>query len=242
MKLYHYTDKAGYDGINKDRYIKKTIGHDGNRVYLTDLGPKNNGPDHVASILWGKGATTKMRAGRLDHFIELDIPERDIEHYKPHCFAYPRNLYVDDYRIIYQGSILSAAAEVVGMGTVAMAAVAGASALYSHSVGGREGRLQNLQNELETILNKFKADRRLADDANCYTVRTAHDEVAIYCTQCQRNVTETFEPGWFFASVINGPETMEQLRNHEFFHHSGLWTFLMVGTGVVLAFYLATKT
>eukprot|EP00980_Cylindrotheca_fusiformis_P024337 scaffold11767_cov64-Cylindrotheca_fusiformis.AAC.1 len=105
MELYHYTDKAGYDGINKDRFKKSIV-------------KKSIAYDYDGRM----GVVAMAAASALYH-----------------------------------------------EGVVAMAAVAGAGALYSHLVGRREGRLQNLQNELETILNRFKADRRLADDANCYT-------------------------------------------------------------------------
>ena len=86
VKLYHYTTKQNLDKIQRERCIYASGGRGaqhtdmffGPGVYLTTLDPSNHSKDEIGENNWGRGGATRVHDGFLDHYIEVDIPDDDV--------------------------------------------------------------------------------------------------------------------------------------------------------------------
>lgn len=95
--LYHYTNRVGYDGIQRDRKIVKSanrrIAHFGGGVYFTSL-PPDSDKNNIARNNYDYCGPAKLRNGYLDYYVkvifssydyyleESDAGTRDIHLYK----------------------------------------------------------------------------------------------------------------------------------------------------------------
>merc|ERR1711872_639001 len=90
VKLYHYTDKAGYDAIRKTKKIlKSSVGKGdavmGSGVYLTSLSPQGRSKIVIAKNNYDGNqylfANQQNSDGKVDYWFEFDIPESKLSKY-----------------------------------------------------------------------------------------------------------------------------------------------------------------
>ena len=109
VKVYHYTDKAGYDAIRKTKKVLKSemrkgdaIAGDG--VYLTSLSPKGRSKIIIAKNNYDGNqynyAAKQEADGKVDYWFEFEIPESKLSKYsgKRDIWLYPdQDLSFADY-------------------------------------------------------------------------------------------------------------------------------------------------
>ena len=92
VKLYHYTDKAGYDAIRRTQKIRKSTdtandARYGVGVYLTSLSPRNRSKVVISKNNYdgargGQFAYNQMDDGKVDYWFEFDIDSSKVTAYK----------------------------------------------------------------------------------------------------------------------------------------------------------------
>lgn len=96
IKLYHYTNITGLNGIKKDEVIRSSnSGKDscyGQGVYLTSLNPEEHTKDYIAKNNWNDAGCAKKMQGCLDYYIEITFEDGDPD-LKPDGFRDGRNIY-----------------------------------------------------------------------------------------------------------------------------------------------------
>merc|ERR1719369_1170477 len=110
VKVYHYTDKAGYDAIRKTKKVLKSEKSKGDAligdgVYLTSLSPKGRSKILIAQNNYDgnqyKFATNQEADGKVDYWFEFEIPESKLSKYpgkKRDIWLYPgQDLSFADY-------------------------------------------------------------------------------------------------------------------------------------------------
>jgi len=96
-RLYHYTSQHGCDRITSSGCIKQSQNFErdcvyGDGVYLTTLNPEDFGKADIAKNNYGGAWKKKMDDGRLDCYIEIDIPFSDLK--LERCEAKGRDVYL----------------------------------------------------------------------------------------------------------------------------------------------------
>ena len=96
VKLYHYTNFEGYSQIKRTKVIKKSESFTrdcryGAGVYLTSMNPSDHDKEEIARNNYGQGWQKNMSIGKLDHYIEVDIPDKDVR--LTNCYDEGRDLY-----------------------------------------------------------------------------------------------------------------------------------------------------
>ena len=82
-RLYHYTNQQGYDQIVRSKTIRQSQNFEkdclyGDGVYLTTMNPQEFSKEDLARNNWGGAWKKRMSAGRLDYYIEIEIPYSDL--------------------------------------------------------------------------------------------------------------------------------------------------------------------
>lgn len=106
MIFYHYTTEDGAKSIKQCQHINASLpkmdgssgdgGRFGSGVYLTTVKPPcwlqlGSSKKEIAHINYGKGGETRLQQGRLDYYIEVDIPEDKVRKIKGETdYLYPR--------------------------------------------------------------------------------------------------------------------------------------------------------
>ncbi|XP_067674444.1 uncharacterized protein [Haliotis asinina] len=84
--FYHYTNKAGVDGIKQSGYIKQSTNpkyaHFGTGVYGTGLSPAH-GKEAIAKNNYQNGWLANMNAGRVDYAFKFDLPSNRVKTFTP---------------------------------------------------------------------------------------------------------------------------------------------------------------
>ena len=90
MKVYHYTDKVGYDAIRKTKKVLKSDEKTGDAilgsgVYLTSLSPRGRSKIIIAKNNYDgkqyKFAAKQEAESKVDYWFEFDIPESKLSKY-----------------------------------------------------------------------------------------------------------------------------------------------------------------
>eukprot|EP00745_Piridium_sociabile_P033783 TRINITY_DN5802_c1_g1_i2.p2 TRINITY_DN5802_c1_g1~~TRINITY_DN5802_c1_g1_i2.p2 ORF type:complete len:128 (+),score=21.70 TRINITY_DN5802_c1_g1_i2:28-411(+) len=105
MTYYHYTNKAGFEGIKQSGYIEQTYqpennvddeddGDDGDDarfgtgVYLTTVAPIE-GKKKIVIDCWGPRSNPKLvKNGRVDYVFEIQIPPDQVQKGTPEREVY----------------------------------------------------------------------------------------------------------------------------------------------------------
>jgi len=239
MKLFHYTDKSGYEGIQHARMIRpSTNGRYGPGVYLTNLNPNEHSCVEIAEKLYKGGAQNNMQRKRLDHYVEVDVPNTwDICHERENVFRYiggPLDLdncctvhsqgHVDDWSPVLEGALLVAAATAVA-GTV--------YDMYT----ARRTRAAELQTELERFLttskNQAHFEARLTDSG---------DHACVYCRLCRAVASEEYDGGLFWPDSIDEAVLRSALNEHLFLHFCRKVILIAAPVVILLFYWTTTKT
>ncbi|XP_071114180.1 uncharacterized protein [Haliotis cracherodii] len=84
--FYHYTNKAGVDGIKQSGFIKQSTdpkyAHFGTGVYGTGLSPAH-GKEAIAKNNYQNGWKANMNAGRVDYAFKFNLPSNRVESHTP---------------------------------------------------------------------------------------------------------------------------------------------------------------
>ena len=109
VKLYHYTNFEGYSQIWRTKVIKKSESFTrdcryGAGVYLTSMNPSDHDKEEIARNNYSQGWQKNMSIGKLDHYIEIDIPNYDVHLTKCNeegrdVYRYKKDIYLDRYLI-----------------------------------------------------------------------------------------------------------------------------------------------
>lgn len=226
MRLFHYTNRQGFEGIQESGIIYATNGRYGYGVYLTDLDPDTNLPSHVAQHLYHGGGPKNLSSGKLDyHFaFEMDFAYEYQVQGREHVFLYPHHfLDVRKFRVVSKGdldawNLVTSTLAAVGMGTAAVGATVAAIGLYNAVLDGRQQRLWELSHRLQTIL-KIITDSEEMVDQDQYSVKPTKDQgVCVYCNTCQTPISETFYGGMFYASTIHPEKLRLEWKGHQVLH------------------------
>ena len=117
--LYHYTDKAGYQAIQKTEKIlmSSAAGGDaiaGDGVYLTSLSPRNRSKMMISKNNYdgtqNMFAERQEQDGKVDYWFEFNLPESAVSKYptKRDIWLYPaQDLLFSDYRPTNHGDFNS---------------------------------------------------------------------------------------------------------------------------------------
>merc|ERR1712098_612824 len=102
-RLYHYTTREGLESIKRTRRIKQSANFErdcvyGDGVYLTSLNPEDYDKSDLAKNNYGAAWKKRLEAGRLDCYVEIDIPFSDLR--LRECDAVDRDVF------LYEGDIL----------------------------------------------------------------------------------------------------------------------------------------
>ena len=121
--LYHYTDKAGYQAIQKTGKIlmSSATGGDaiaGDGVYLTSLSPQNRSKMMISENNYDGAqmmfAERQEEDGKVDYWFEFNLPESAVRKYpaKRDIWLYPaQDLLFSDYRPTDHGDFNSYGAQ-----------------------------------------------------------------------------------------------------------------------------------
>ena len=82
-RLYHYTSQAGHEQIVRSGVIKQSQNFTrdcvyGDGVYLTTLNPEDFSKEDLAKNNYGGGWRKRLSDGRLDYYVEIEIPFSDL--------------------------------------------------------------------------------------------------------------------------------------------------------------------
>ena len=96
-RLYHYTSDSGHDRITGSGRIKQSQNFErdcvyGDGVYLTTLNPEDFDTADIAKNNYGGAWRKKLADGRLDYYIEVEIPFSDLN--LERCEAEGRDVYL----------------------------------------------------------------------------------------------------------------------------------------------------
>ena len=96
-RLYHYTSEQGHDRILGQKLIKQSQNFQkdciyGDGVYLTTLNPEDLDKKSLAKNNYGGGWRKRLSDGRLDYYIEIEIPFSDLN--LTRCEADGRDVYL----------------------------------------------------------------------------------------------------------------------------------------------------
>ena len=83
-RLYHYTSQAGHEQIVGSGVIKQSQNFTrdcvyGDGVYLTTLNPEDFSKEDLAKNNYGGGWRKRLSDGRLDYYVEIEIPFSDLK-------------------------------------------------------------------------------------------------------------------------------------------------------------------
>jgi len=83
-RLYHYTSEQGHKNIVTSGVIRQSQNFTrdcvyGNGVYLTTLNPEDFSKADLAKNNYGGGWRKRLSDGRLDYYIEIEIPFSDLK-------------------------------------------------------------------------------------------------------------------------------------------------------------------
>jgi len=83
-RLYHYTSQGGHDHIVKSKFIKQSQNFTkdcvyGDGVYLTTLNPEDFSKKDLAKNNYGGLWEKRLSDGRLDCYVEIEIPFSDLK-------------------------------------------------------------------------------------------------------------------------------------------------------------------
>jgi hypothetical protein len=91
MKLFHYTNADGYEGIQEQLVIRPSRrGIYGPYVYLTDVDPERHTKPAIAKLLYLGGFMKYLDAGRVDLHVSVDIPSDEVQELRAHIFRYAK--------------------------------------------------------------------------------------------------------------------------------------------------------
>eukprot|EP00745_Piridium_sociabile_P033784 TRINITY_DN5802_c1_g2_i3.p2 TRINITY_DN5802_c1_g2~~TRINITY_DN5802_c1_g2_i3.p2 ORF type:complete len:119 (+),score=26.34 TRINITY_DN5802_c1_g2_i3:131-487(+) len=106
MTYYHYTNKAGFEGIKQSGYIEQSSQLDdgddaqfGTGVYLTTVAP-NAGKKQIVTVCWGPGWYPKhVTDGRVDYVFEIQIHPNQVKKgtKKREVYLYKGRLMLKDF-------------------------------------------------------------------------------------------------------------------------------------------------
>jgi len=96
-RLYHYTSSQGHDRISSTGLIKQSKNFEkdcvyGDGVYLTTLNPEDFDKAELAKNNYGGAWRKRLSDGRLDYYIEIEIPYSDLN--LERCDAEGRDVYL----------------------------------------------------------------------------------------------------------------------------------------------------
>jgi len=96
-RLYHYTSDKGHARISSTGVIKQSQNFErdcvyGDGVYLTTLNPEDFDKAELAKNNYGGAWRKKLADGRLDYYIEIEIPFSDLN--LERCDADDRDVYL----------------------------------------------------------------------------------------------------------------------------------------------------
>jgi len=96
-RLYHYTSDQGHQRIIGQKLIKQSQNFQrdcvyGDGVYLTTLNPEDFDKESLAKNNYGGGWRKRLSDGRLDYYIEIEIPFSDLK--LTRCEADGRDVYL----------------------------------------------------------------------------------------------------------------------------------------------------
>ena len=96
-RLYHYTSEQGHQQIVNSKVIRQSqnFAKDcvyGDGVYLTTLNPDDFSKETLAKNNYGGGWKKRLSDGRLDYYIEIEIPFSDLN--LERCDADDRDVYL----------------------------------------------------------------------------------------------------------------------------------------------------
>ena len=102
-RLYHYTSAEAHDQIRAGGVIKQSQNSErdccyGDGVYLTTIDPHHFAKEDIAKNNYGGGWRARLAAGKLDYYVELEIPYSDLKLQK--CEADGRDVF------LYSGDIV----------------------------------------------------------------------------------------------------------------------------------------
>ena len=215
MKLYHFTTRDSYNGIERGGFIcPSNDGKYGPGVYLTDLDPNDHGQEEIAKLLYYGGAQKNLSAGKLDYHFYMEIPVSHVSCERTHVYRYVAgsNLYISHYQIISHGwndKLL-----IVGGGLMmALVATSAATALYNHTTDGRQERTHKLKITLQTYLctvgKKDKFINVISKDGG---------SVQVCCAECNIPVSDVYEGGYIYSSSVDEKQLHGKLLKHERMH------------------------
>lgn len=101
-RLYHYTNQESLAKIKRSKYIRQSKNFErdcvyGDGVYLTSLNPKDWDKADLAKNNYGGGWKKRLEDGRLDCYVEIEIPFSNLS--LERCEAGDRDVY------LYQGNL-----------------------------------------------------------------------------------------------------------------------------------------
>jgi hypothetical protein len=256
MQLFHYTSREGLEGIQQSGCIlpSKGRGHENERngyrsgVFLQTLDPNQHSKEEIARDSYRHGGASHLKEGKLDHYLEFEIPETIVERVRDNVYCYAiGNLHLPQYPPSSQGSNASwAMAMVFPVGiAVAAAVVTAGSALYT-SAWGSWNRWQAIYNEnklkqeLQAIIQKYRSFPMLQLSVQ---TRNYHEDdmgpgFLIYCKDCARAVTRPS----FVKTPVDKQKIEEELKRHYAKHLiDGFKKALMPTLVVVVAIVVAVR-
>ncbi len=213
--LYHFTNHESYSNIERDGFIRPSIGGKyGAGVYLTDLDPNEYSVQEISNVLYTVGGKKNLRAGKLDHHFCLKLNENHIECERKHVYRYlGGNLDLSQCRVISQGMIMEFGSGLINAAAGAALYNLGAD-LYSHATDGRKQRTQDLKTALQKLLHSTHTSTMFIP-----VVSKDGGSVQVCCTKCSNSpVSDVYEGGYLFPSTIDEKQLQDRLWKHEMTH------------------------
>lgn len=237
MRLFHYTNKSGYQGIVSKGVIQSGGGNYGTGVYLTDLNPDLYERSTIARAIFRLGGSFNEKKGKLDFYVEIEIPDGKVKEHRDHVFIYPSNqLSLQEYKVHSQGDFES-------WTKVANAAVAVAGVVMIGKAIAESDLPQKVWNAWTSYGDscqkactvRMKAWERTVHETTqrqnltYYSVQPKDNGICVFCEKCSRKISSTYSGGYFEICPPCNIET------HEKEEHSGLLAFVIRILVVILA-------
>mmetsp|Transcript_2024 Transcript_2024/g.4925 ORF Transcript_2024/g.4925 Transcript_2024/m.4925 type:complete len:300 (-) Transcript_2024:1966-2865(-) len=265
MKLFHYTNKEGYEAIRREGFIRPSnSAMYGRGVYLTDLDPHQNEKGVIARKLYWTGGPSRVRTGHLDYRIEVEIPQSEITLKRQHVYCYetknggPLKLSRYEKSRFFQTAALSvvavaglvASAGGIGAQSTVLVVAAGmivaimlADAQLVAMADAQRRRALKLENRLQRLLREELFNHEelctIQTNANCTSV-------AMYCKRCREEkrksvqITRAYDGGRFYATPIYKTVVKAAIMLHyiEFHFWDDYWINCIIASALVTLFFL----